>query len=194
MADADLLRLLLAALLPAPFAVAAGWAVRDGREGFWGVLSLVLGSGTAVLVCRQTGSLLLAFLIAFALMLGVAYLRFRGAQRPRPSQPAAGAAPVTPVAAPPSVPVTTTAAASPPPSAPAPAASPALLPPMPADVAPRRHPLLKGLHFLGDVLEVADRIGELRHRRRLRQLRQRQTEREGAAASPPRYQRVRPRR
>lgn len=136
MADPETLQLLLAAALPAPFAFRLGAIVRDGREFGIGLRFLALGSGTAVLICFLSGSLLLAVSAALAPVVLLAHARFLGAH----CAPSAAEEMAAPVAAPEAGPLRE----SPPPDA-----------------------LHAGMAFLGDLLESADRVGELRHKRRL---------------------------
>ena len=46
-------------------------------------------------------------------------------------------------------------------------------------------PLAFDMAFIGDMLGTADRVGELRHKRWMRQLERRRAEREAAAAQAP---------
>lgn len=175
MPEPDALQLLFAAALPTPVAFALAFAVRDGREFLTGSLFLLLAAAIAALVCFFTGSLLAAVPAALAPVALLAHARFLGAHRappPRAGEPgyASGARP----------------------AAHADAESP--LEEAPPDA------LHLGMAFVGDVLETADRIGELRHKRRLRRLARQRAERELAAppAAPARVPelqfRARPRR
>ena len=82
------------------------------------------------------------------------------------------------------------AAVPPPASAPSAAApSGALQPVAVPDSAPQVSRVLSGMAFLADFLTAADRIGELRQRRRLRKLERQQAERQSSGRPAPEVRR-----
>lgn len=140
--------LLLAILLPAPFAYCLGAVVPDGRERTVGLIFLAAGMLTAAVLYVLSGSLVLADLAAIVLCAILAHARFMGAVkaptevgRPRRAQ--------------------------------------GQVPPPEGDDA-----LRAGLQGVGEILQAADQLGELRHKRRLRRLERLRAEREAAKVVP----------
>lgn len=134
--------LVLAVLLQAPVSFRLGAATRDGRERAAGFLYLALSSGAAAFVGFFSRSPVLAVFAAWGLAVVLAHARFMSAfAAPHPA-----ALPGAPDAASFSSPPQPSAASQP----------------------PRPNPILAGISFLADVMVITDRIGELRHRRRVR--------------------------
>lgn len=172
--DHELLYLALVVLLQVPFAFAAGTVVRDGRGLLWGSLFAVIGGLTGAFVQPLAGTALVALPVILAIHFCFAHARFQAA-KPKAPPSAPASSPVQPVAAPPQPTV----------------------PPFPVAAEPDPQPsgraqgssLLHLLALINETLEAADRIGELRHRRRLRKLKRQQAEHQASAAAP-RYLRV----
>lgn len=143
-----LLNIGLAIAIQAPFACCLGFVTRDRREGVMAMLFVLIGAGLAAVTAVLTGSLLLAPLVAFGGVAVLAQARFIVIHRATPPPTASSPA----------------AASSSPPAASAQPAQPAL---PPLTLGDR---LLGLMTFIGNVLEAADRIGELRHRRRMRRI------------------------
>lgn len=172
--DHELLYLALVVLLQVPFAFAAGTVVRDGRGLLWGSLFALIGGLTGAFVQPLAGTALVALPVILAIHFCFAHARFQAA-KPKAPPSAPASSPVQPVAAPPQPTV----------------------PPFPVAAEPDPQPsgraqgssLLHLLALINETLEAADRIGELRHRRRLRKLKRQQAEHQASAAAP-RYLRV----
>lgn len=165
MPEPDTLQLLFAAASAAPFAFGSAFAVRDGREFLMGGVFLLLAAGIAAVVCFVTGSSVVAVLAALVPVAFLSHARFLGAYRASP-QRGGGNGGEYPYAA-------------------AAETETAGMDTLPEDDTPDA--LHLGMAFVGDMLENADRIGELRHKRRMRQLERQRAERELAAmpVSPP---------
>lgn len=73
--------LLLAILLPAPFAYCLGAVVPDGRERTVGLIFLAAGMLTAAVLYVLSGSLVLADLAAIVLCAILAHARFMGGRK-----------------------------------------------------------------------------------------------------------------
>ncbi len=138
----------------APFVFGLGGVVRDGREHRCGAFYVLLGTGVSLVSLLITDSVLFGVSAGFVLVVMLSYARFLAAHR----LPAHSEQTVDSVhgddgpASPPHLP--------------------------PGQDAP--DPLHLGMTFIGDVLDTADRFGELRHKRRLRRLEHIRAEREAA--------------
>lgn len=165
--------LVLAVLLQAPVSFRLGAATRDGRERAVGLLYLALGSGAAAFVGFFSRSPVLTVFAACGLTVVLAHARFMSAfSAPFPADRT-------------SAPDSVSFPASPQPSA--------------ASLQPRANPILAGISFLTDVMVITDRIGELRHRRRMRRAEYLRSRQGAAAASdgsrkvhPPTHIRINP--
>lgn len=141
-------------LAPGPFAYRLGAVVRDGREHRCGALYVLLSTGVAFVSFLITGSVLFSGFAGFVPVVMVAYARFLSAHRlPGHSEQTADTVHGDD--------------------------GPALPPHLPPG-QDATDPLHLGMTFIGDVLDTADRFGELRHKRRLRRLERLRAEREAA--------------
>lgn len=148
--------LVLAVLLQAPVAFRLGSVVRDGRERAAGFLYLALGTVVAAIVCFFSRSPILAVFAACGLTVILAHARFMSLYTaPHPADRTA---------------------------APLPAAAPEDMLSAPAHPHAPVDPIRSGMAFIADVMATADRIGEFRHRRRMRRAEYARTVQQAAAA------------